>query len=118
MVLILKSTCTAEQMQEAIQAMEKGGGKVMVSRGSETTILGAEGNAAGLDEELLSQLPGVERVMRVSEPYKKANRKYHPDDSVVDIGRGVKVGGEKLAVGWSYNTGGRGGPGRRWGWCG
>ena len=36
--------------------------------------------------------------MRVSEPYKKANRKYHPDDSVVDIGRGVKVGGEKLAV--------------------
>ena len=98
MVLVLKSTCTAEQMQEAIQAMEKGGVKVMVSRGSETTILGAEGNAAGLDEELLSQLPGVERVMRVSEPYKKANRKYHPDDSVVDIGRGVKVGGEKLAV--------------------
>ena len=36
--------------------------------------------------------------MRVSEPYKKANRKYHPDDSVIDIGRGVKVGGEKLAV--------------------
>ena len=98
MVLVLKSTCTAEQMQEAIQAMEKGGVKVMVSRGAETTILGAEGNAAGLDEELLSQLPGVERVMRVSEPYKKANRKYHPDDSVVDIGRGVKVGGEKLAV--------------------
>ena len=98
MVLVLKSTCTAEQMQEAIQAMEKGGVKVMVSRGAETTILGAEGNAAGLDEELLSQLPGVERVMRVSEPYKKANRKYHPDDSVIHIGRGVKVGGEKLAV--------------------
>ena len=57
MVLVLKSTCTAEQMQEAIQAMEKGGVKVMVSRGSETTILGAEGNAAGLDEELLSSCP-------------------------------------------------------------
>ena len=98
MVVVLKSTCTAEQMQEAIQAMEKGGVKVMVSRGAETTILGAEGNAANLDEEFLSQLPGVERVMRVSEPYKKANRKYHPDDSVIDIGHGVSVGGKKLTV--------------------
>jgi 3-deoxy-7-phosphoheptulonate synthase len=85
-------------MQEAIQAMERGGVKVMVSKGAETTILGAEGNAANLDEEALSQLPGVERVMRVSEPYKKANRKYHPDDSIIDIGNGVTVGGEKLAV--------------------
>jgi 3-deoxy-7-phosphoheptulonate synthase len=98
MVVVLKNNCTADQMQEAVQAMERGGVKVMVSKGAETTILGAEGNAANLDEEYLSQLPGVERVMRVSEPYKKANRKYHPDDSVIDIGNGVTVGGEKLAV--------------------
>ena len=98
MVLVLKHGCTAEQMQEAILAMEKGGVKVMISQGAETTILGAEGNAANLDEDFLSQLPGVERVMRVSEPYKKANRKYHPDDSVIDIGGGVQVGGKKLAV--------------------
>ena len=98
MVIVLKNSCTTEQMQEAILAMEKGGVKVMVSKGAETTILGAEGNSANLDEEFLSQLPGVERVMRVSEPYKKANRKYHPDDSIVDIGGGVTVGGQKLAV--------------------
>lgn len=98
MVLIMKSKCTQEQLQEAIAAMEAGGVKVMVSKGSETTILGAEGNSAKLDEEYLSQLPGVERVMRVSEPFKAANRKYHPDDSVIDLGRGVTVGGKKLAV--------------------
>ena len=98
MVLILKHNCTPEQQAEAIRAMEAGGVKVMVSKGVETTILGAEGNAAGLDEEKLSQLPGVERVMRVSEPFKKANRKYHPDDSVIDIGGGVTVGGKKLCV--------------------
>ena len=98
MVLVLKHGCTAEQMQEAILAMEKGGVKVMISQGAETTILGAEGSAANLDEEFLSQLPGVERVMRVTEPYKKANRKYHPDDSVIDIGGGVQVGGGRLAV--------------------
>lgn len=98
MVIILKQDHTREQMEEAIRSMEAGGVKVMVSRGSETTILGAEGDAAKLDEESLSQLPGVERVMRVTEPFKKANRKYHPDDSVVSLGRGASVGGRKLAV--------------------
>ncbi len=98
MVVIMKQDFTPRQLEDAIRAMEAGGVKVMVSKGAETTILGAEGNAANLNQELLSQLPGVERVMRVSEPYKRANRKYHPDDTVVDIGGGARVGGRKLAV--------------------
>ena len=97
MVVILKQNFTLEQMEEAVRSMEAGGVKVMVSRGSETTILGAEGDASRLDEEFLSQLPGVERVMRVSEPFKKANRKFHPDDSVIDV-NGVKIGGGNFAV--------------------
>ena len=98
MVVIMKREFSPEQLQAAIQAMEAGGVRVMVSKGSETTILGAEGDAGALSQEQLSQLPGVERVMRVSEPYKKANRKYHPDDSVIHIGGGVSVGGGKIAV--------------------
>ena len=98
MVVIMKHGFTPEQLDQAVQAMEAGGVRVMVSKGSETTILGAEGDAGGLNPETLAQLPGVERVMRVSEPYKKANRKYHPDDSVIDIGGGVSIGGKKLAV--------------------
>jgi 3-deoxy-7-phosphoheptulonate synthase len=98
MVLIMKRTHTRDELENAIRAMEAGGVRVMVSRGTETTILGAEGDAGGLDQELLSQLPGVERVMPVSEPYKKANRKYHPDDSQIAVGGGVTVGGERLAV--------------------
>ena len=98
MVVIMKPDFTAEQLQTTIEAMEAGGVKVMVSKGVETTILGAEGDASGLDQEYLSQLAGVERVMRVSEPYKKANRKYHPDDSVIDMGCGVQIGGKKLVV--------------------
>ncbi len=98
MVVIMKPNFTVEQLEHTIQAMEAGGVKVMISKGAETTILGAEGDAGALDQEYLSQLAGVERVMRVSEPYKKANRKYHPDDSLIDMGRGVTVGGGKLAV--------------------
>ena len=98
MVVIMKREFSPEQLEAAIRAMEAGGVRVMVSKGTETTILGAEGDAGALNQEQLAQLPGVERVMRVSEPYKKANRKYHPDDSVVGIGGGVSVGGKKLAV--------------------
>lgn len=98
MVVIMKQNFTPEQLQEAILAMKAGGVKVNISKGSETTVLGAEGNASGVDLEHLEQLPGVERVMRVSEPYKKANRKYHPDDTVVDLGGGELIGGKKLAV--------------------
>ena len=98
MVVIMKANHTLEELDKTIKAMEAGGVKVMVSKGTETTILGAEGDAGGLDQEFLAQLSGVERVMRVSEPYKKANRKYHPDDSVIDLGGGVTVGGRKLAI--------------------
>lgn len=98
MVVIMKPGFTRAQLEHAIREMEDGGVKVMISKGSETTILGAEGNAANIDIEKMQALPGVERVMRVSEPYKKANRKYHPDDSVIDVAPGVKVGGKKLAV--------------------
>ena len=98
MVVIMKRDFTAEQLQEAVQTKEAGGVQVMVSKGAETTILGAEGNAAGIDQEKIALLPGVERVMRVTEPYKKANRKYHPDDTVIDLGNGSAIGGEKLAV--------------------
>ena len=82
----------------AVHTMEEGGVKVMVSKGAETTILGAEGNAEHIDQEKLSLLPGVERVMRVTEPYKKANRKYHPEDTVIELSNGRSVGGNRLAV--------------------
>lgn len=98
MVVIMKREFTPGQLETAIHAMEAGDVRVMVSKGTETTILGAEGDAGALNQEQLAQLDGVERVMRVSEPYKKANRKYHPDDSVIDIGGGVSIGGNKIAV--------------------
>ncbi len=98
MVVIMKPNFTPEQLQEAIQAMKAGGVQVNISHGAETTVLGAEGNAAQIDQELLEQLPGVEKVMRVTEPYKKANRKYHPDDTVLPLCNGRTIGGKRLAV--------------------
>ena len=97
MVVIMKREFTPEQLEAAVHTMEEGGVKVMVSKGAETTILGAEGNAEHIDQEKLSLLPGVERVMRVQEPYKKANRKFHPADTAVDVA-GHTIGGGHFSV--------------------
>ncbi|MCQ2406757.1 MAG: 3-deoxy-7-phosphoheptulonate synthase [Oscillospiraceae bacterium] len=98
MVIIMKSSASEAEIRSAKEAMEASGVRVMVSKGSETTILGAEGNAAKIDREKMEQYPGVERVMLVSEPYKKANRKYHPDDSIINLPGGKTIGGKKLAI--------------------
>jgi len=98
MIVVMKTGATQAQMDAAIRVMEEGGVRVMVSRGSEVTILGAEGNAAHIDRNRLGLLPGVERVMRVSEPFKMANRKYHPDDTLIPLPGGAVVGGKRLAV--------------------
>ena len=97
MVVILNHTHSEEEKLAVIRIMEEGGVKVMVSKGQETTILGAEGNAAQVDQERITLMPGVERVMRVSEPFKKANRKYHPEDSVYSVG-GNLIGSNQLFV--------------------
>ena len=97
MIVVMNHKATEEELQAAIQIMEQGGVKVMISRGAENTVLGAEGNAAKVDKEKISLLPGVEKVMAVSEPYKMANRKYHPENTLIDVG-GVKLGGERVGV--------------------
>ncbi|MGI6498570.1 MAG: 3-deoxy-7-phosphoheptulonate synthase [Oscillospiraceae bacterium] len=97
MVVIMKDGFTQGQLHAVIQEMESGGVKVMVSEGNETTILGAEGNAARLDQDKLGILPGVARVMVVTEPWKKANRKYHPDNTVVEVGT-AKIGSGQIGV--------------------
>ena len=97
MIVVMSHKATEEELQAAIQVMEQGGVKVMVSRGTENTVLGAEGNAAKVDKEKISLLPGVEKVMAVSEPYKMANRKYHPENTLIDVG-GVPLGGERIGV--------------------
>ena len=98
MVIIMKPNFTRSQLEAAIREMEAAGVKVMISKGSETTILGAEGNAFRIDKEKMEQMPGVERVMAVTEPYKLANRKYHPDDTVIALPNGKTVGGKEILV--------------------
>ena len=62
------------------------------------TIVGIIGDTTQIDPFLLESMDIIERVQRVSEPFKKANRKFHPEDTVVDCGHGVKIGGGNFQV--------------------
>ena len=97
MITVLKPNTTPEQRDHLIHWLEGQSVQVHVSEGSEYTILGLVGDTAHIDMELLESLEIVQSVKRVSEPFKKCNRKFHPEDSVIDAG-GVKIGGGHFAV--------------------
>ena len=97
MIVILKQDAPEAQVHEFCRELEGMGFAINDSRGSDTHILGLIGDTKAIAESWILANPVVETVRRVSEPYKKANRKFHPDDTVVDVG-GHKIGGGHFAV--------------------
>ena len=97
MIAVLKKTATKDQIESLKGWFENKGLKVNESQGEFCTVLGLIGDTTQVDIEMLQGLDIIESVTRVSEPFKKANRKFHPEDTVVDCG-GVKIGGGNFAV--------------------
>ncbi|MBQ1956943.1 MAG: 3-deoxy-7-phosphoheptulonate synthase [Clostridia bacterium] len=92
MIAILKSGTNAEQLENLTEWLKAQGLTVHISNGKFQTVVGLVGDTSKIDADLLSSLEIVESVTRVSEPFKSANRKFHPDDSVISVGD-CKVGG-------------------------
>ena len=92
MIAILKNGTTQEQKEHLIRWLKNQNLDVHVSEGTQVTILGLVGDTSRVDMELLNSLEIVESVKRVSEPFKQANRKFHPQDSVIEAG-GTRIGG-------------------------
>ena len=92
MVVVMKPGTKKEEIDALAKSFEDQGLNVGVTNGVGCTILGLVGDTTAVDIDKISILPNVERIMRVSEPYKKANRKFHPQDSVIQVGS-AKVGG-------------------------
>ena len=97
MVVVMRPGTKEADIQSLVHNLEGIGLSVGVTNGVGCTILGLVGDTTAVDMDKISINPHVERVMRVQEPYKKANRKFHPEDSVVDVA-GVKIGGGNFAV--------------------
>lgn len=99
MIIVLKPDCTRVQRDTFIAELEDTYGvTVNTWVGTQSTVLGLIGDTACIDIDNIAANEIVESVKRVQEPYKKANRKFHPDDTVVTLPNGLQIGGEKLAL--------------------
>lgn len=97
MIIIMKSDAPKQAVEQMISSLEQQGMKVQINTGVECTVLGVLGNTHELNKSQIEMNPQVERVMAVQEPFKKANRKFHPQDTVVSVGD-RKIGGGELCV--------------------
>jgi len=91
MIAVLKSGTTQQQVEHLLKWLKNMNLDVHISTGQEVTVLGLVGDTSRVDIELLSSLEIVDTVKRVSEPFKQANRKFHPADSVISAGN-AKIG--------------------------
>ena len=93
MILILKENYDKKQMENLTKWLGEQNVEIHLCEGVHTTIMGLIGDTAHLDIEMLESLDMVESAKRIQEPYKNANRKFHPMDTVIEIADGVKIGG-------------------------
>ena len=97
MIIVLKPHTSDEGIEKIKNLIIAKGAQPHVSKGDIQTIIGMVGDTTKIDPKAIEVEECVEKVMKVSEPYKLANRAFHPDDTIIDVS-GVKVGGENLAL--------------------
>ena len=97
MIIVLKVGYTEAELNEILEFLQVRGLKVNISKGKQMCVIGVIGDVTIIDPDEILAYSYVEKVMNVSEPYKKANRLFHPADTIVDV-NGSKVGGSFLGI--------------------
>ena len=97
MIIVFKQNATVAEKSKVKEQLESKGFKIHASDGVNASLFGVVGDTSTLDINLLRVNEGVEKVMRVQEPFKRANRMFHPEDSIIDV-CGVPFGGKKIQV--------------------
>lgn len=97
MIAVLKHGTTPTQLSQLVSWLKRMDLDVHISEGSQDTVLGLIGDTSRVDMDLLASLDIVRTVKRVSEPYKQVNRKFHPMDSIIEVGN-AKIGGGNFAM--------------------
>jgi 3-deoxy-7-phosphoheptulonate synthase len=97
MIIVMKHLATPEQIRGVVSQVETQGFQAHLSQGSERTIIGVVGDDRPLENDLFELLDGVEKVVRILQPFKLASRDFHPENTVIEV-RGVPVGGVAIVV--------------------
>ena len=97
MIAVLKPGTTEQQIENLTTWLKNQGVDVHISHGSMHTVIGLVGDTSKIDADLVESLAIVDSVKRISEPFKSANRKFHPDDTVIPVGN-TTVGGKDFTI--------------------
>lgn len=97
MIIIMNPKCGDEQINKVINIVERKGLQTNLSKGSTYCIIGCVGDTGILDPDKMLRVDGVDKVLKVQEPFKKANKLFKPEPTVVDV-NGVKIGGNHLGI--------------------
>ena len=97
MIVVIKKNAEETKKENLIDWLKAQNIDIHISEGEFQTVLGLIGDTSGIDTDLIESLDIVNAVKRISEPFKNANRKFHPDDTVIDID-GIKIGGGNFAM--------------------
>ena len=97
MIVTIKRNSNPVQIERLTRWIKNLGLECHMSEGEKSTVIGLVGDTSKVDIDLLRSLEIVEAVTRIQEPYKNANRKFHPDDTIVDV-KGVKFGGSHFQI--------------------
>jgi 3-deoxy-7-phosphoheptulonate synthase len=98
MIIVLKPKASQKEINHIINKVKKLGLKPMVSKGVERTIIGVIGEEDIIRIQPLEVYPGVEKVMSILKPYKLVSRDFKREDSIINISKGVRVGGRRIVV--------------------
>lgn len=98
MIIILKENPDEKQLDNLVSWLKSMELDIHYSKGANTTIMGLIGDTSIVDTDLIAALDIVENVKRIQEPYKNANRKFHPKDTVVEVTKDIKIGGGNFQI--------------------
>ena len=97
MIVIMNNKAKEEEIKKVVGIVEGLGLQVNLSKGDSLCVIGLIGDTSRIDGNKLMALDGVDKVLKVQEPFKKANRMFKPDNSIIDV-KGTKVGGSNFSV--------------------
>ena len=98
MLVVMKHGATAAEIDAVVSVIEEMGYEARPMPGAQRTAVGLVGNDGRVDDSLVIELPGVARVIHVSNPYKQVSREWRPENTIVTIAPGVAFGGEEIPV--------------------
>ena len=97
MIVVMKPKAKEEHINSIIERIENAGLRIDKSVGVDYTVIGVVGDTGKIDRELISSLPGVSKILKVQEPFKRANRAFKKEDTIVNVS-GVKIGENKPVI--------------------